>query len=216
MKLYWGSGSPFSWRAMLALIVKGAEFDDQRLHFDKKEHKSPEYLAINPRGRVPTLVDGETVVRESSAIIGYIDRKIPQVPLFGRTPAETARIMQTLSEHDAYAYPAGIELLRPIFRGKSLEKTDDVVAAAKALDAEYGYLRSHLETGPWLGGDAVSAADITVYPTLMLVDRIVGKPEIAALELNVAPFASPSMRAWKERVEAIPGIDRAHPPHWRT
>ncbi|MBL4684695.1 MAG: glutathione S-transferase family protein [Nannocystaceae bacterium] len=216
MKLYWGSGSPYAWRAMLALIVKGVEFEDQCLQFDKREHKSQAFLKINPRGRVPALVDGDLIVYESHAIIGYIDKKFPETPLFGKTPAETARILRIISEHDSYAYPAGTAVLRPIFQGKTLEKNEETTEAVKTLHAEFKSIRDAFAGEQWLGGSTVSAADLTVYPTLMLIDRIVSKPDVAALGLGLAPFEDDTMRRWKGRIEALPGVERAYPPHWRA
>lgn len=214
MKLYWGSGSPYAWRAMLALIAKGVEFDDQLLEFSKREHKAPEYLALNPRGRVPTLVDGDTVVYESLAIMAYIDRKVPETPLFGRTPEETARVFRIVSEHDSYTYPTIRAALGPVFRGTVDESADELREAAVKIEAELASLRASLGEGPWLAGDSVSAADLVVYPTLMLLDRVLGKPELRALELGVDTFAEPGIAAWKARLEALPGVARAHPPHW--
>jgi glutathione S-transferase len=63
------SGSPFAWRVQLALEVKGVPYVTRILERSKGEHRAPEYLAINPRGRVPTLRDGDTVVCESIAIL---------------------------------------------------------------------------------------------------------------------------------------------------
>ncbi len=86
LTLYWGSGSPFSWRVLLALEHKGLQYESQLLHFDKQEHQSPQMLKMNPRGRVPVLKDGDYVVFESVAILYYLDLKYPQPPIFGLEP----------------------------------------------------------------------------------------------------------------------------------
>ncbi len=49
----------------------------------------------------------------------------------------------------------------------------------------------------------------------MLVERILQRPDLAALDLGLAIFSDPAVAAWKARLEALPGVDRAHPPHWR-
>ena len=77
LTLYWGSGSPFSWRVLLALEHKGLPYESQLLHFDKQEHQSPQMLKMNPRGRVPVLKDGDYVVFESVAVLYYLDVKYP-------------------------------------------------------------------------------------------------------------------------------------------
>ena len=98
IELYWGSGSPFAWRVMLTLEVKKLAYESKLMEFSKGEHKTPAYLQLNPRGKVPTLKDGDFAVYESIAIMAYLDRKYPEPPLFGKTPEETGLIWQTISE----------------------------------------------------------------------------------------------------------------------
>ena len=76
IELYWGSGSPFAWRVMLMLEVKRLPYHSKLLEFSKDEHKAPAYLKLNPRGKVPTLKDGDYVLYESLAIMSYLDRQI--------------------------------------------------------------------------------------------------------------------------------------------
>ena len=77
LTLYWGSGSPYSWRVLLALEHKKLAYDSHLLHFDKQEHQSPQMLKLNPRGRLPVLKDGDYVVFESVAVMYYLERKYP-------------------------------------------------------------------------------------------------------------------------------------------
>ena len=91
IEVYWGSGSPFAWRVLLALEHKRLPYVSHLLQFSKQEHKSPQMLALNPRGRVPVLKDGDYVCFESLAILYYLDRKYPEPPIFGRTPEEARR-----------------------------------------------------------------------------------------------------------------------------
>ena len=121
---------------MLALIIKGEPFEDQLLSFSDKEHKSAEYLKISPRGKVPALVDGDTVVTESLAIIHYVDRRIPSPPLFGETPAEAGRIAQRVQEHENYLGRAAHALMTAAFRGKAADRVDELRPHADALRKE--------------------------------------------------------------------------------
>ena len=106
IELYWGSGSPFAWRVMLTLEIKGLPYQSKLLEFSKQQHKAPEYLALNPRGKVPALKDGDFAVYESLAIMAYLDRKYPQPPLFGTTAEETGSIWQMICEAESYLAPA--------------------------------------------------------------------------------------------------------------
>ena len=100
--VYWGSGSPYSWRVLLALEHKGLAYNSHLLQLAMQEHKSPHMLALNPRGRVPVLKDGDYVVFESLAVLYYLDRKYPQKPLFGDSAEEGAVIMRVCCEYQAY------------------------------------------------------------------------------------------------------------------
>ena len=96
LELWWGSGSPYSWRALLALEFKQLPYVSHQVQFAKQEHKAPQLVKMNPRGRVPVLKDGDYVCFESLAILHYLDRKYPEIPLFGRSPEEVLRVLDAL------------------------------------------------------------------------------------------------------------------------
>ena len=73
--VYWGSGSPYSWRVLLALEHKGLEYRSHLLQFSLQEHKAPHIVAMNPRGRLPILKHDDYVVFESVAVLYYLDLK---------------------------------------------------------------------------------------------------------------------------------------------
>src|SRR5271156_2649698 len=100
---YWGSGSPPCWRVALALEFKALQYESHLLHFDRQEHKSPQMLALNFRGKVPVLRDDDYVVFESLAILYYLDRRYPEPPIFGRNAQEAGVIMRVICEYQAYA-----------------------------------------------------------------------------------------------------------------
>src|SRR5439155_11728647 len=97
IEVFWSSGSGYSWRVLLTLEAKGLAYDSHLLQFSQGQHRAPAYLALNPRGRVPTLRDGDDVVYESIAIMAYLDRKYPAPPLFGANAAETGRVWRVIS-----------------------------------------------------------------------------------------------------------------------
>lgn len=82
--LYHASHSTCSQKVRLVLHEKGAKFDEVRIDLAKKEQLKPDYLALNPNGVVPTLIDDGIPIVESSVICEYLDEKYPQnslVPL---------------------------------------------------------------------------------------------------------------------------------------
>lgn len=214
--LYWGSGSPFAWRAMLALELKGLPYASKLLEFSKGEHRSPEMMALNPRGKVPVLVDGDTVVYESLAVLAYLDRRFPVPPLFGATPKQAARVWRLVSEHESYVAGPARRIYRPVFMGQSEARADDIRAADDELHIELSRIEQELGDEPWLAGTLVGAADICYFVTLQLLRRAANKPEAEALGLGVRLLAerNPRLVAWSERFAALPGVDRTWPPHW--
>src|SRR4051794_24977520 len=109
LEFFWGSGSQPAWAAMLTLEVKRAPYTSRLLSFSAGEHKSPEFLRLNPRHKVPVLRDGEIVLNESIAIMAYLDRKFPEPTLFGRDAAETGYVWRAISEFLSYLMPPLLE-----------------------------------------------------------------------------------------------------------
>ena len=72
LTFYYGSGSPFAWRVWLALEHKQIAYELKVLSFDRGDTRTPEFLAINPRGRVPTIVHDGFKLWESLAILEYL------------------------------------------------------------------------------------------------------------------------------------------------
>jgi glutathione S-transferase len=216
-ELYLISGSPFAWRVLLALEVKGLPYQTRVLEYSKGEHRSPAYLALNPRGRVPTLRDGDTVVRESLAIIAYLDRKYPEPPLFGATPVEAAQVWESVCETTSDVDPAGETYTVPIYFGETERKGDQIRAAVPRMRAELARLETTLRDRNWLVGRTVSAADIVLYPMVKSFERAASKPAAASFGLGMLPVADryPALARWMARVEALPGYARTYPPHWR-
>ena len=92
LEFYWGSGSPYSWRVLLALEYKGVPYESHVLQFSKQEHKSPQMLRMNPRGRVPVLRDGDFVVSTSRSPACFISTaSIPSRRSSARRPKRRPR-----------------------------------------------------------------------------------------------------------------------------
>ncbi len=217
LEVFWGSGSPFAWRVLLTLEVKQLPYESRLLEFSKKQHKSPDFLRLNPRGKVPVLKDGDFVVYESLAIMKYLDDKYPAVRLFGGDPESSARIMMSVCECASYIEQPTENVVRPIFARAATEQREAIMSAANTLRDEYALLNAKLTGRQWLVGDSVTAADVVLYPQAAILLRALGKDEAASLGLKLAPFADyvPAVAQWMRAVEALPGFERTYPPHWR-
>jgi glutathione S-transferase len=216
VEIYWISGSPFSWRVLLTAEVKGIPYEGKLLEASKGEHKTPEFLAINPLGRVPAIRDGNLTLHESLAIMVYLDRKHPNPPLFGRTAEEAGRIFQCISEFISDFGPPNQRLGRSIFFGPPLgaEEAKDV---REKIHLGLNRLEGYAGGSGSLAGPELSAGDIVAYPGLKFLLRASQRPEAAPLALGLDGFETcfPSIVAWMQRVEQIPGYEKSCPPHWR-
>jgi glutathione S-transferase len=105
MKLYHGITSVCSVKVRIGLAEIGLDYDEQTLDLQKGDQFDPAYLALNPNGVVPTLVDGDLILGESSLILEYLDREHNGGGLMpsGRAEEVAARqwLLKCLSIHDA-------------------------------------------------------------------------------------------------------------------
>jgi glutathione S-transferase len=218
IKVFWTSGSCPSWRVLLTLEHKRLAYESQVLDTSKREQKSADHLAMNPRGKVPVLRDGDYSLYESIGIIAYLDAKYPERPVLGRTPEETGLVWRYVSEVMSYLEPALDLVCLPIYRGTAAEQVDAVRTAARAVAVELAPFEARLATQSWLVGDGPSAADFALVPQVGHLHRAMGKPITRDLDLELAPVSArfPAVTAWWERVQSLPGFERTYPPHWKS
>jgi len=214
--IFWGAGSPNSWRSLLALEVKGLPYNSKILEFSKKEHQSPKMLAMNPRGLLPILSDGDTVIYESVAIIAYLDRKHPSPPLFGTTEAETGFIWQRIFEIENYLREAITNIISPIFFDDVDDNIDSIEKSACYVDAEFNLLNETLKKQNYIAGNSISAADIILFPFVQALLRAMVLKVAEPLELNYKEMQKnfPEIVNWIKRIELIPGYEKTYPPNW--
>ena len=215
--IYWGSGSPYSWRVLLALEYKKIPYRSHLLDFAKQEHKSPPLLRLNPRGRLPVLTDADYVCYESLAIVAYLDRKWPQLPLFGNSAEEAGVVMRVLAEYQSYV-EEHINILTAWILAPQLDgRMEEATKTIQRIAGEIRHFEKLLSKTAWLAGSTLSAADIVVFPGIQLLLRALQRREAQDLRAFFLPLDArfPSLAAWIRRIENMPGYDRTYPPHWR-
>jgi glutathione S-transferase len=155
---------------------------------------------------------------ESLAILAYLDRKVPEPPLFGRSAAEAGLVWRSISETINYLEPLGTRIVGPLFFNKAAEKADDINAALPQLHDELRQMEKQLSRSRWLAGDIISAADIVAYPAVESLMRAAGKDTAKSFDLALLPLERhyPAIADWRERIRALPGYERTYPPHWRA
>lgn len=159
------------------------------LDFAKGEQKTPEYLAKNPRGQVPVLEDGPTILWESQSILAYIARKAEANDWFPQDPVGCALTTRWLSfsgaEIDGLADARRVHLLG---YERDLEKAIKMGAAALTL------LNAQLAKTKYLVGDHPTIGDIACYPYVAMAHE--GK-------IDIKPYAN--VDRWVSDIESLPG-----------
>ena len=214
-QLYWISGSPPSWRVMLGLVLKGVPFCSRRLNHDRGENRAPAYLKLNPLGQVPTLRHGDVVIRESIAILAYLDRAWPEAPIFGSTPEAAARIWQQVMVFEAQLRdPAGF-LARSLIRNAAGQGDGRFDAAARETLDQFRGLEVHLSDHAFTTSEPVCAADAWLFPLMGWLDRAMQiTDQTVPNELSAWRQTFPNLDAWHQRFAALPGVKETFPPHW--
>jgi glutathione S-transferase len=124
MKLYSGPLSLFSAKVRVALDEKGLTYERLDVPFSRRDGytpKLPEVLAINPKGQVPVLVDGDLALYDSTIIFEYLEDRYPSPPLLPADPVERARCRQAEAAADEILFPHVYTLIRGVFYERSGE-----------------------------------------------------------------------------------------------
>lgn len=189
MKLYYTPLSGHSHRAQLFLALLGVEHELVPVNLAAGEHKTPAFLEMNRFGQVPVLVDGDTVIADSNAILVYLAKKYEQTRWLPETPVDAAAVQRWLSvAAGQIAYGVCAARLVTVF-GAPFD-ADEVIARAhsilQVIDAE-------LEGREWIAAPHPTIADIALY------SYIANAPEG-----NVDLGGYRHVNAWLARVEALP------------
>lgn len=211
VKFYYGSGSPYAWRVWLVLEHKRLAYEFKLISFSAGDLHKPEFIRLNPRHRVPVIVDGDFVLYESVAIMEYLEDRYPHAPrLFPEDVRQRATVRRLLMEIDWYL-GQGVEKLvgEVLFKPRQQRNADYIEEAKAACAKELEYFEETLQH-QYLAGE-FTAADIALYPLLALLQRL----DLRQKELSIAPLFGPKLIAWMRRIESLPYFDKTYPPHWR-
>jgi len=96
-------------------------------------------------------------------------------------------------------------------------RAEEITRAMHIVGGEARTIEGRLSTSDWLVGAELSAADLAVFPGIMLLRRALEKREAGELRSRFLPMETtyPALARWIGRVENLPGYDRTYPPHWR-
>ena len=186
-------GSPVSgnaYKARLLLGLLGLEFEETVIDLQAGENRTAAFLALNPRGQIPTLVDGEVTVWDSQAILVYLARRYGEAWL-PVAPAAMAEVMQWLAVSEN-------ELLFGLARARAVKYFGRDFGLASCQT--YGHaglkvLEQRLGEHRWLAAGRPTIADVACMPYVAL-------SHMGGIPLDDYP----AVRAWVDRVRPLPGF----------
>jgi glutathione S-transferase len=191
MKLYYHPLSGHSHRARLFLSLLGVEHQLIEVDLAAAAHKSSEFLKMNRFGQVPVLVDGDTTIADSNAILVYLARKHGDEQWLPQSPEQEAAVQRWLSvAAGEIAFGPAAARLITVFGAKY--NAEELIARAhrilKLLDEELAARAFIVDSHPTI-------ADLALYSYIA-----------RAPEGNVDLSFYPNVDAWLRRIEALPGF----------
>jgi glutathione S-transferase len=155
-----------------------------------------DYLKLNPTGKVPTIVDGETVIWESNTILRYLAAKNGG-PLYPADPARRTEVERWMDWLLASLNTPYVAVFKDSKKAPN-ERGPSFAADAKELTAQLQLLDAHLARQPYLAGKEISIADIALGPIVArCLDFPIERPDL------------PNLTAWRERLAQRPAFKKA-------
>jgi maleylacetoacetate isomerase len=201
---YWRSSA--SWRVRWALELKKIPVEYRAINLLQAEDKRPEYLAQNPAGYVPCLVEGDFQLGESLAIIEWLEEKFPQAPLLGSNSNERAKIRQLAETVNSGMQPLqNLDVLKKLSANTNERATWVQYWATKG----FGVLEAILTTLPnkqakYCVSDEPTLADLCLIPQCY-----------AAKRFDVDLLKFPRCHAIYEYALQTAACKKAHPDAWQ-
>ncbi|MBI1422189.1 MAG: glutathione S-transferase [Gammaproteobacteria bacterium] len=193
MQLYHFEYSGHSHRVRLFLSLLELSYESISVDILKNEQKAPEYMKLNPLGQVPTLVDGNSVVPDSTAALVYLAKKYDASGRWlPNDPAGAAAVQVWLSTAAGELY-RGPATARAI---KIMGRKADYAAASSCAAQLFQWMQAVLGAHTWLAAQHATIADIAMYSYVRVADEG---------ELDITPY--PAIMRWLGYVEELPGFE---------
>ena len=185
----------------LALEFSGAPYEAKRLDFRQQQQRTPEYLRVNPKGRVPALVTERGVLTETPALLQYIAQSFPQA---GLAPLDDAFLLARGNEFNSFL--CSTVHVNHAHKGRGYRWVDaDDTAALEAMKKKvpqtmaesFTLIEEGMLQGPWVLGERFSTSDLYLYT----LTRWLGGDGV---DLNRFPKVADHMR----RMEAQPQVQK--------
>ena len=201
IKLYEFPLSPFSRKVKMVLYEKSVPFESVFVDLFKGETKTEAYLKLNPFGRVPVLVDGETILFESTVINEYLEEKFSNPPLLPKDPVRRAKARMMDEAFDNYFMgPLGTIFMEQFMKPAGQANEAVIKENMVKLDGVLRVLEKELDGKDYLAWD-FSLGDIGFAVQLPRAESMFG------LKLDGYPL----VQAWLKRVASRPAYQKSDP-----
>jgi maleylacetoacetate isomerase len=205
MKLYSFWRSSAAYRVRIVLNLKGLDYEIISKRLRQGEHRTSDYLDMNPQGLVPSLDDGSVVLSQSLAIIEYLEERFPSPRLLPADPVSRAQVRSMAQNIACDIHPLNnLRVLNFLRDGMHLDKA--------AVDKWYAHwiaegfrglevlAARHTGDGKHCFGSEVTMADVYLVPQMYNARRF---------SCDVTPY--PTLRAIAAFLEALPAFAAAQP-----
>jgi glutathione S-transferase len=199
LKLYFAPGT-CALASHIALAESGADYTVERIDFKTNQQQSPEYLAINPKGRVPALVTDRGVLTENPAMLAYIAQSFPKAKLaplddpyaFAQVQSINSYLSSTV--HVAHSHKGrGYRWATEESSFADMKKT-----LPKSMGAVFALLEQNLLKGPWMMGESYTICDPYLF-------TLTGWLEGDGVDIATLPKVADHFKRMKDR----PAVQKA-------
>ncbi len=171
---YFRSSAAF--RTRIALKLKGLDHDIEAVNLAQREHRGERFLALNPQGFVPTLIDGANVLIQSLAIIEYLDERYPEPPLLPEDPLDRAYVRAVAQLIACDMHPlnnARVQryLQEPLGAGEEARQRWYEHWIAAGFESLESLMAASGRVGRFCHGNAPSLADVCLVPQVFNAKR---------------------------------------------
>ena len=189
--------SPYGQKVKIALREKGVAFETVSPGGLGAGGAAGAFAQANPRAEVPTLVDGEAAVFDSTVILEYLEEAYPTPPMLPASPADRARVRMIEEVMDTHFEPIswGLSELRWFKRAEGEQAAALEAAAARQVAGFHAWLERQLGGREWFNGEAFGWGDLAVVPFLN-----------GAAGQGLPPPADSKLAGWLTRANARPSV----------
>lgn len=196
LKLYDYPDCPFCQKVRVVLAEKDLEYEKVFVDLRRQEQKTPEFLRMNPYGKVPVLVDEDAVIYDSTVINEYLEDEYPLPRLMPEDSQSRAQVRMLEDYCDNSFIPPTTLLLAQLRKPEAERDAQRVEQAREELRRCLYYLRDKLEGREFLVGNEFSIADASFAPRMIVLGR---------LGFEFEPALAP-VQAWLDRIRSRPSV----------